>query len=286
MNRLTHEQRVLLLALAAGLPGSLVALIILWTGDYPSKVQWTLTVMIGSVWLGCAFGVQQRVVYPLQTLANLLAALREGDYSIRGRRARREDALGEVMIEVNALGATLREQRLGALEATNLLRTVMAEIDVALFAFDQFHRLRLVNRAAERLLAQPAERALGRSAEELGLDDCLTGDPARTIQKTFPGGVGRWDMRRGQYREGGLPHNLLVLTDLSKALREEERQAWQRLVRVLGHEINNSLAPIKSIAASLGALLARRDRPADLETDLQRGLAVIGARTDALGRFM
>jgi signal transduction histidine kinase len=73
---------------------------------------------------------------------------------------------------------------------------------------------------------------------------------------------------------------------VSATLREEERQAWQRLVRVLGHEINNSLAPIKSIAASLGALLARRDRPADLETDLQRGLAVIGARTEALGRFM
>ncbi|MGH9662392.1 MAG: sensor histidine kinase [Bryobacteraceae bacterium] len=283
---MSHDRRIWLLALGAGLPGSLVALIILWTGESPPKVQWTLTVLIVSVWLGCAFAARQRVVFPLQTLSNLLAALREGDYSIRGRRASYADPLGEVMIEVNALGATLREQRLGAVEATNLLRTVMAEIDVAIFAFDHERRLRLANRAGERLLAQPVERLLGREADDLGLLECLTGPAAGTLQKTFPGGVGRWEMRRGSFREHGRPHDLLVLTDLSKALREEERLAWQRLLRVLGHELNNSLAPIRSIAGSLESLLARDPKPDDWQQDMRQGLSVIAGRSESLSRFM
>lgn len=216
MPRLTHEGRALLMSLLAGLPGSLISLIILWTNDYTPKVQWTLTVLIAAFWLGFSFSLRDRIVYPLQTLANLLAALREGDYSIRGRGAGATSALTEVMVEVNALGGTLREQRLGALEATNLLRKVMAEIDVAVFAFDQEQCLRLANRAGERLLGQPSERLLGRSATELGLQRCLNGEETRTEQMTFPGGMGRLEMRRSSFREHGMPHQLVVLSDLTK----------------------------------------------------------------------
>jgi two-component system, NtrC family, nitrogen regulation sensor histidine kinase NtrY len=283
---LTHERRVVLMALMSGLPGSFVSLLLLWSGAYTTKVQLTLTLFIAVIWLGFAFALRERVVRPLQTLSNLLAALREGDYSIRARGASHEDALGEVMIEVNALGETLREQRLGAMEATALLRTVMSKIDVAVFAFDPDERLRLVNRAGERLLAQPAERLLGSSASELGLDDCLRGTPTRTLQITSDEGTGRWGVSRSTFREHGLPHQLLVLSNLSRALREEERQAWKRLVRVLGHELNNSLAPIKSIAGSLESLLVREPRPADWDEDMGRGLAVIAARAEALSRFM
>lgn len=284
--RLPHERAVQLLALLAGLPGSLIALLILWTGEYAPKVQWTLTVVIVAVWLGVALGLRERVVFPLQTISNLLAALREGDYSIRGHGARRTDALAEVMREVNALGDTLRGQRLSALEATTLLRKVMEEIDVAVFAFDGEQRLRLVNRAGERLLAQPGERLLGCQADELGLAPSLTGEPTRTVEIAFPGAVGRYELRRQSFREGGLPHELLVITDLSRALREEERQAWQRLIRVIGHEINNSLAPIKSMAGSLENLVLREPRPSDWRDDARRGLSVIASRAEALSRFM
>ena len=287
--RTNLEQRLLGLALLSGLPGSVTALIILWGHDYTDKVQWTLTVLIVCSWLGFAFSLRERVVRHLQTVSNLLAALREGDYSIRARGARHDDALGEVMAEVNELGETLREQRLGALEATALLRTVMAEIDVAIFAFDADARLRLVNRAGERLLAQPAERLIGRTAADLNLADCLNGgsdDNTRTLAKTFPGGSGRWGVRHTTFRERGLPHQLLVMADLSRALREEERAAWQRIVRVLGHELNNSLAPIKSIAGSLGSMLGRTPRPNDWDEDMRRGLTVIEDRSAALARFM
>src|SRR5689334_7869082 len=248
---LSYERRVQVLALAAGLPGSAIALILLWTGDFSSRTAWTLTLLIAALWLGFAASVRHRVVFSLQTLSNLLAAMREEDFSVRARGASRDDAMGEVMIEVNSLSETLREQRLGALEATGLLRTVMEEIDVAIFTFDNENKLRLVNRAGERLLARPTERLLGFTAAELGLGAALEGEPARTMELSFPGGSGRWGMRRGTFRQAGLPHHLVVLSDLSRALRDEERQAWQRLIRVMGHELNNSLAPIQSVAQSL-----------------------------------
>src|SRR5579864_2110444 len=283
---LTHETRILAMALSAGLPGALVSMLLLWLGDHTPKVQWTLTVVIVGLWLGFAFALRERVIYPLQTLSNLLAALREGDFSVRGRAARKDDALGEVMREVNTLSGTLREQRLGALEATTLLRTVMTEIDVAIFAFDDQAKLRLVNRAGERLLGAPAERLLGLQADHVNLARCLTGEPQQTFRMSFPGGTGRWGMRRTTVRERGLPLELVVISDITQPLREEELQAWQRLVRVLGHELNNSLTPIKSIAGSLASLLGRRPLPHDWEEDTQRGLAVITARSEALSRFI
>jgi two-component system nitrogen regulation sensor histidine kinase NtrY len=274
------------MALASALPGALISLIFLWTGDYTPKVQWTLTVVIVAFCLGFAFALRERVILPLQTLSNLLAALGEGDFSIRARGARGGDPLGEVMTEVNTLVETLRHQRLDALEATTLLRKVMAEIEVAVFTFDADRELTFVNRAGARLLAQPAERMLGRRAEELGLEDCLDGDAPRVINTAFPGGVGRWDIRRSSFRQGGLPHELLVLSDLSQPLREEERQAFQRLIRVIGHEMNNSLAPIKSIAGSLSTLIERDPPPSDWREDVQRGLGVIASRSESLSRFM
>jgi len=183
--RFSHEGRVVLLAFLAGLPGSVAALWMLWTSGNSPKVEWTVTVVVVVAWFGFAFAVRERVVFPLQTLSNLLGALREGDFSVRGRSPRPDDALGEVMREVNTLGSTLREQRLGAMEATTLLRSVMREIAVAIFAFDENARLRLVNRAGETLLAAPAERLLGQTAEELGMEATLDGPAVTTLQAYY-----------------------------------------------------------------------------------------------------
>jgi two-component system nitrogen regulation sensor histidine kinase NtrY len=280
------DLRLLGVTLLAGGPATLVAMTLLWAGDFTPKVQWTLTLVVVGFWLGGSLVVRERIVRPLQTLSNLLAALREGDFSIRARGACRGDSLGDVHAEVNTLGSILKEQRLVSMEATALLRTVMAEIDVAIFAFDENGQLRLINRAGQELIAQPAERVLGRNAADLGLAECLTGDPARLLTISFPGGQGRWGMRRTVFRERGLPHELIVIADLSRPLRDEELKAWQRLVRVLGHELNNSLAPIKSLAGSLATLLRRSPRAPDWEEDMTRGLEIIATRADGLSRFM
>ncbi len=281
-----HERKVFRLALIGGLPAVVISIGLLIHGNYSGKVQWTFGVLIVATWLIVAALLRESVVRPLQTLSNLLGALREGDYSIRARGADREDALGLAFLEANVLGETLRAQRLGAMEASTLLRAVMAEIDVAVYAFDETHRLRLVNRAGARVLDQPPERVLGKTADQLGLAESLRGESPRAMDMALPGARGRWEVRRSAFRQDGKPHTLLVLADLSKTLREEELKAWQRLVRVLSHEINNSLAPIKSLAGSLQAVLDRQPRPVDADDDMRRGLTVIAGRADALVRFM
>jgi two-component system nitrogen regulation sensor histidine kinase NtrY len=281
-----HHSRIALLAIAAALPAIITCAALLALGHYSPRVQ--VAVVLFLLLYSCAFALKIRthVTNPLRTLANLLEAMREGDYSIRARVEDPREPMGEVMHQVNAMAATLRDQRLGALEATALLRKVMEEIDVAAFAFDPQQSLRLVNRAGERLLAQPSERLLARDAASLGLDEYLAGDAERTIQRRFPGAMGRWGIRRSQFREGGIPHQLLVVSDLTRPLREQELQAWQRLVRVIGHELNNSLTPIKSITQSLEDLLKQDPLPSDWAEDVSRGLNVIGNRSESLNRFM
>jgi nitrogen fixation/metabolism regulation signal transduction histidine kinase len=258
----------------------------LWTGDASARTQWTLTILLLVVWWGFLFALRERVIRPLQTVSNMLAALRERDYSLRARRHDADDSLGLVLLELNILTEELKERRLGALEATALLERVMAEIDVAVFAFDEDEALRLVNRAGERLLAHPTEQLLGRRADELGLGECLRGEAPQVRELEFPAARGRWEVRRGGFRQGGRPHQFIVLADVSRSLRAEERQAWQRLIRVLGHEINNSLTPIKSVAQRLRDLIAKVPAPAPLHDDLVQGLDLIGGRSESLTRFL
>jgi signal transduction histidine kinase len=286
MRRLRYENRLLLLALGVGAPGLVAALVLLWIGPWGRTSQVVLSVMLLAAWGGLAWLLRERVAYTLRTVANLLEALRREDFAIRARRGPPGDALDAVFRELNDLAETLKTQRLGALEASALLRRVMASIDVSVFAFDPEGKLRLVNRAGELLLAQPSRRLLGRPAGELGLGDALEGPTNQTLERLFPGGWGTWGVRRSVFREEGLPHRLLVVADLSHALREEERKAWQRLIRVLGHELNNSLAPIKSMAATLVRILERRPPPEDRDEDLARGLTVIEQRAASLSRFL
>ena len=288
--KISYARRVLLMALVVGAPGVIGSIVVIWGfGAVEAEPAWQATAVIVGAWLVLAFSLRRHIVFPLQTISNLVAALREGDYSVRGREAyslEAADTLEELTREVNALAETVHEQRLGALEATALLRKVMEEIDVAVFSFDSDRKLKLLNRAAERLLNIPAERALGHDAETLGLSRYLDDATPRLLDAGFPGATGRWEIRKSTFRQGGRPHQLLVLSDLTRTLREEELQAWQRIVRVIGHELNNSLAPIKSIAGTLQSQLDRTKRTPDWEEDLSRGLAVIGSRSESLSRFI
>ena len=286
MRPVAHDRRIVLLALGAAIPGVVTALAILWTGDYSSKVRWTLTALIVIAWLAFTQALRERVVRPLQTVSNLLAAMREEDFSIRARGARGDDPLGEVLIEVNALAETLREQRLGALEATALLSPGHGR--------DRRRGLR-VRRRGRPAARQPVRRAAARSTRAAAARAARRGAGAgrlfsrrarrRSSRRDFPGGAGRWEIRRSVFRQGGAPHRLLVLADVSRPLREEERQAWQRLIRVLGHELNNSLAPIQSIAGSLQKLSSEPEPPADWRADLRQGLSIIESRAEGLSRF-
>ncbi|WP_300621090.1 ATP-binding protein [Dokdonella sp.] len=256
---------------------------------YALGANWTSAAAIvaaAAITLLLAAALQRRAVFPLYTLTNLLEALREGDYSLRGSRARRGDAVGEVVWEINALAQTLREQRLAVEEKSAQLAKVLAALDIAVLSFDTEGFVSLANPAAERLLGRPFAQLDGRSAQALGLAGFLEEDRARVVEYAFPGGSGRWEIRHARFRADGRPHHLLVVTDLSRALREEERLAWQRLLRVLGHELNNSLAPIRSMAETVSRLVSLDPPPEDWRDDARSGLDVIADRADALARFM
>ncbi len=284
--RLLYERRISLFSLVVALPGMLLSGIFIWLQPWTLESRLALIFVELFVWWLLAAALQEQATRPLQTLSNVIAALREEDYSFRARGAATDDALGELSLEVNALADLLADQRIRAIEATALLRRVMEEIEVPLFTFDPSQILRLVNSAGERLLQQPSVRLLGRSAKEIGLDRCLSAESETLLPLQFHVPNARWMVRRSSFRQKGVPHTLIVLSDVSRALREEERGAWQRLIRVLGHELNNSLTPIKSIAGSLNAQVSRTVHDAEVRQDFERGLAIIGTRADSLNRFL
>src|SRR3954463_2401750 len=279
------EQAVMGLTLLGGLPAALALAWIVWGQNYSFEVRWTLAAVVLAVWVSCAIAAYQMVTRVLYLAANLLGALHEGDYSIRGTGAKPGSAADLVMKEINSLGNTLQRQRSEAVESTALLTSVMGAIDVAVFAFDMDEKLVLANPAAERLLNKPGSQMVGRDAASLRLQSYLTGETPRLIDSAFGAGSGRLQLRRSTFYRDGKPHQLLVFADLSRALREEQQLAWQRIVRVLSHEINNSLTPIKSIAHSIKRMISRApDIPRAAE--IQDGLNLIETRSGALGRFL
>jgi PAS domain S-box-containing protein len=279
------ELMLTLLVLGGGLPAVIVATVFIYQQADTHEVRWTLLTLVFGVWIAAASSARQLAVRSLQLVANLLGALREGDYSIRGLSARSGSSMAMVMREVNDLGSTLQRQRTEAVESTALLTHVMEEIGVAVFAFDPSNHLLLVNKAGEELVGQDGEALIGAPASALGFDEYLTGEPRRLVDRSFGGRRGRYEVRRALFYKEGRPHHLVVLADLSQALREQEQAAWQRIVRVLSHEINNSLTPIKSIAHSLRRIV---DRAPEFQrsAEVQQGLSLIEERSGALGRFL
>jgi two-component system nitrogen regulation sensor histidine kinase NtrY len=283
--RAPFERRVTRFTILLVAPSLVVSGVLIWL--QPWSLQ-TKLVVIGGELLACLFigaALHDHIVRPLQTLANVVGALRDEDYSFRARLAVPNDALGELSLEVNALADLLARHRTGAIEAAALLQRVVEEVDIPILAFDPAGRLRLVNSAAEQLLHQAPSEMIGKTAADLNLATCLSCDNESLVDLHF-GTDARWFIRRSSFRQQGIPHTLVILSDVSRALREEERRAWQRLIRVLGHELNNSLAPIKSIAGSLNARLSESGMRDEEQQDFERGLSIIESRAASLNRFL
>jgi len=285
-HRLIYERRIAMFAILSALPGITIGTVLIWLQPWSREAKVGLTAVELVLWFFLTLTLLEQIVRPLQTMSNVVSALGEEDYSFRARDASLNDSLGQLALEINMLADILSEQRIQSIEATALLRRVADEIDVPVFTFDPEHLLRLVNAAGERLLQQPSTRLLGRTAVELGLDACFEARNATLVALPYSTPNARWMVRKRSFRQNGVPHTLIVLSDVSPALRDEERSAWQRLIRVLGHELNNSLTPIKSIAGSLATRLPQLDMPDSAKTDFQRGLEIIESRTGSLHRFL
>ncbi len=205
-----------------------------------------------------------------------------GIYTHRARVDIATGPLAELLAEVNLLARHLADESLRAKETAALLEQVVQRVDVALLAFDEPGALAWWNPAAERVLS--GRLAAGVTAASLGAEDWLTGPAERAV--TIPGQASSaaWELRRGVFRREGARFHFVLLASLRRVRREEERAAWQRLLRVVGHEVNNTLAPIQSMAATCATML--RDDGAPAIADVLRALEVVEQRAGSLGRFI
>ncbi len=280
------ERNILCLALASGLLSTIIAMICLWISPATLHMRVTLTLLMLLWSVAFSLAVRSKVAFPLRTMANLLGALGEGDYSMRIKRGPRGDVMGELATEVNALSQFLQEQRFSVMESTALLHKVLAEIDISLFGFDADNRLQWINESGQKLMADTSGTLMGRTADALGLTVCLTGITPRLIDLSLPGRIGRWELRRTTYRDKGQSHYLVFLSDMTRTLHEEERLAWKRLIQILRHEINNSLAPIQSVAQTLQHQVPPAGDGDSSYDDIREGLEIIAERSDILGKFI
>jgi two-component system nitrogen regulation sensor histidine kinase NtrY len=283
---LPFERRLLISVLTTGLPCAILSFVLLWTNSYSLDHKIEGTVFSILLWFGLGFAARNRVVNSVRVLSNVVASLKEDDFSFRATRAVSGDALGDLAIEINNLAQALESERLGTMEAENLLRKVLAEAEGVILAFSLDGKLKLFNRAAASFLGKKEEELSNQDAKELGIADLLGGPTSQTISRLSNGIERRWIVRRTHFRQNGVPHHLVMLSEASEALRAEERLAWQRMVRVLSHEINNSLAPIKSVARTLRRILSQNVLPERIHQDFDLGLDVIGTRAEALNRFL
>lgn len=277
-------RRAWLFCLLLALPGLIFAGFLGWQNHIGFAAALLAGICLLLYLLLVAAALVEGQIRPLQTLSNVVASLREGDYSFRARSAGSPDAYGELALEVNSLADLLQNQRVRSLEATALLARILEVMHSPIFAFDREDVLQLVNDAGVQLLGIPHARCFGRTAQELGLAELLAA-PDHTVH-SIGSSSSRWLLRKASFRQEGAPHTLLLLADVSRTLQEEEQTAWKRLIRVLGHELSNSLAPIKSIAGSLHARVDRLSADPDLAHDFRRGLGVIESRADSLHRFV
>jgi two-component system, NtrC family, nitrogen regulation sensor histidine kinase NtrY len=280
------EGRLLSSVLLAGAPGMLLSLVLLWNSGISLDHKMESTALLIILWLGLSFSTRGHVVNSLRILSNVISAVKDEDFSFRATNAAPGDALGELSLEINNLSRALAEERLGSMETASLLRKILAEADTIIFTFSPDNRLRIVNRSGTRFLGKKEEDLINRTAQELGIADLLEGPVSEVLSRDISGGGKRWIVRRASFRQNGQPHRLVVLAEASEALRAEEQLAWQRLIRVLSHEINNSLAPIGTIARTLGRMAATMELPPPLSENLNHGLEVIHERADSLGRFL
>jgi two-component system, NtrC family, nitrogen regulation sensor histidine kinase NtrY len=280
----SFERTVILRAALMAAPGVLLSAAALYLLDWSNAMKALALLLALALTVFFVRRFVQQIFYPINTASNLLEALREGDYSLRANV--RPGALGTLIKKVNLLSETLRSERLRAEEAGALLNKVLDEVDVSVLAFDESQVLRLANKSGLQLFKLSSKDIGVVTAHTLDLGEFLGGSAERVEPHGFPGGQGRFEVHRRSFRDRGREHQLLVMSDMTRALREEERGAWQRLIRVLGHELNNSLTPIRSMAQSLGGILARDPRASDWEEDMRDGLATIADRAGGLSRFM
>jgi nitrogen fixation/metabolism regulation signal transduction histidine kinase len=284
--RIAFEDKLVRLALFTGLLPTLSCSVLLFFIDMSIYPKILLVLLLLVCIFYCAFSIRQQVIFQLRTSTNLVEAMTSNDYTMRANNKGLDGALSDFNQLLNTLAQTLAEQSLITREKQILLTKVTDQIDVAIVAVDNNQAISLMNPAAEKLFKCRFEEMQGWPIKQLGLQNVLFKDYNSVAEFEIKQHKKKVLIRTDQYFEKGIKHKLIFITDIQNLLREEERQAWQKLLRVLSHEINNSIAPIASIGETLEKMVDKQYSNTDLDNDLKEGLGVITERAQSLNIFI
>jgi len=284
--RRPFEAHLIRLVLLASLP---LLLLLLWMMVLANISIWLilLTGLFGSLMiLYASYSIYQKISYQFRSISNLLEALIQGDYALRARSDQSGGALDELVSAMNDLAQGMSQQRWESVESQLLLRTIIEHIDVAIIALTQNNQIRFSNPAADHLLQLHNPSSNQQLLQQLAFVQELTSGCHQLVELSLGYQQGRFNVYIEEFRDAGKQHKLLFITDMRSLLRTEERKAWQDLIRVISHEINNSLSPIASISQTLKRLIERDVRGETLAEDLREGLHIISERAIGLSQFV
>lgn len=280
------EQQLVRIALCTSVP---LLLILLWTMVYASVSIWLILLTFfvsGGLISYTAYLIHRKLTYQFRSVSNLVSTMAHGDYSLRVRSVNGSGAMNELTLAVNTLAERLSHQRWESIESQLLLRTIIEHIDVAILALNESGELRLLNPAARTLLNTENRDATSSLQEQLSFLRSFTSGEHQVVELSLGHQQGRFNIHVEEFREAGKQHKLLFITDVRRLLRREENKAWQSLVRVISHEINNSLSPITSLSQTLMRLIQKLPEHITGREDLLAGLNIIAERATGLGQFI
>lgn len=282
-NKRSFESQLTQLSLLASLPIYLLLIWVMVYADISIYLILLTALLAGLTIVLCHSKLHQKSAYQFRSLSNLLDAMVQGDYSLRARGSNRDVALNELVDSINSLATRLNKQRIASIESQLLLNTVINHIDVAIIALNDENELVLTNPAAKNLLQITDNTDSDKQLTQL---EAVKSGESTVMTLSFAGNQGKFNVHIEEYRDSGKQQRLVFITDVSTMLRSEERKAWQALVRVISHEINNSLSPIASISQSLKRLLTKADEISEHKDYLIEGLGIVAQRTDNLRNFV
>lgn len=278
-----------LVFIATALPGAAV-LLCLWLLDSSVYVLGSASFMLICLVVYASLQVRNSVDYQFRSMQNVLEAVKEGDYSLRIATSNRDGALREVVATVNGLVAALQAEKQRTEEHQLLLNKVTEQIDVAILAWDTCGQISFMNPSARQLLnfhlQNPAAEAPLKLPPVIQEIENLPLKKAQVLELELGESGGRYRLYKDQYFIGGDSLALLFITNIDTLLKKEEKRAWQNLIRVISHEINNSLAPIASMSESLRKQVRNREQDAQLAQELDEGLGIVQGRSEALSEFL
>ncbi len=287
---ITFENKLLYLALLIGFIPSACLIIALCFLPFSLAAKILLMFFILVIVIYGAFFIRQKVVFQLRTSANLIESMNCGDHSVRARQDHSGGVLNEFNQTFNKLSESLAQQRLLTKEHQILLNKVISQIDVAIIAIDNKSGISLMNPNAEKLFKCRFEEVENWPVSTLGLQNIIAGEHRKVVEFEIEHAKKKVYIYTDEYFENGVKHKLIFITDIQSILRDEEYLVWQKLLRVLSHEINNSLAPIASISETLTRLLkqpiTQNYFEQELKADVQDGLSVITERANSLNNFI